>query len=127
MVKYPVKIGEKEVSASGVDLPISTKNSVIICKKINGMKLDKAKKFLQRLIDEKEDINGKHFTKTSVEILKVLENGESNAKYKGLENLVIKTISAETGAKRRRSKRRRSFGSRLKDTHIKLVLKEVKK
>lgn len=124
MVDYPVKIGEKEVSAAGTDLPISTKKSKIVCKKINGMKLKKAKSFLKRLLEKETSIKGKHYTKTAREILKVLENGENNANYKGLENPVIKTISAEEGPKRLRRKRKRNFGSELKNTHIKLVLKE---
>ena len=127
MANYPVKVGEKEVAASGSDLPISTKNSTLVCKKINKMKLEKAKKLLQDMINEKRSLAGKHYTKTATEILKILENGEKNAKYRGIENPVIKTISAERGAKRLRRKRRRSFGSELKNTHIKLVLKEGKK
>jgi len=127
MIGYPVEIKENEVKASGIGLQISTKNSVIVCKKLNKMKLDKAKIFLQNLIDKKANINKKHYTKTAKEILKIIESAEKNAQDKGLENLMIKTITAETGPNRIRTKRRRSFGSRLKNTHIKLVLKEVKK
>lgn len=127
MVGYPGKVGEREVSAAGTDLPISTKKSAIVCKKINKMELGKAKSFLKKLLEKEKDINGKHYTKTAKEILRVLENGENNAKYRGLENPVIRTISAEQGPKRLRRKRKRSFGSELKNTHIKLVLREGKK
>ena len=126
MVKYPVKVGEKEVSAASLNLEISTKNSVVVCRRLKGMKLEKAKNFLQRLIENKEDINRKHYTKTAKEILKVLEDGEKNAEYRGLENPVIKTLSVEKGPTRLRSKRQRSFGIKIKSTHIKLVLKEGK-
>ena len=57
----------------------------------------------------------------------MLESAEKNAEYKGLENTVIRTICAEKGSKRLRMKRRRSFGSRLKNTNIKILLKEGKK
>ncbi|MCD6478199.1 MAG: hypothetical protein J7K87_04315 [Candidatus Aenigmarchaeota archaeon] len=127
MVGYPVEVKENEVKAAGMNLPISTKNSVIVCRKLNNMKLDKAKKFLQDMIDGKRDINKKHYTKTAQNILELLELAEKNAKYKGLKNLKIKTISAERGPTRYRLKRRRSFGSRMKITHVKVVLKEVKK
>jgi len=127
MVGYPVEAKENEVKAAGIGLPLSTKKSTIVCRKLNKMKLDKAKKFLQDLIDKKADIDKKHYTKTAKEILNILESAEKNAQYKGLENLIIKTITAETGPNRIRMKRRRSFGSRLKNTHIKIVLKEAKK
>jgi len=127
MIKYPIKIEKEDVKASGIGLSISTKKSILICKKINNMNLNKAKKFLQDLIDEKRSINGKYFTKTCVEILNILESADKNAVFKGIENPVIKTICAEKGAKRMRMKRRRSFGSRLKNTNIKIVLKENKK
>ena len=127
MAGYPVKVGEKEVTVAGIDLPISTKNSIVVCRKINKMELEKAKKFLKLLIDRKIDIDGKHYTKTAKEILKILESGEKNAEYRGLKNPVIKTISAERGPTKLRRRRRRSFGSKMKSTHIKLVLREGKK
>lgn len=122
MIKYPVKVGEKETKTASMGLPISTKSSVLICRKINGMKTDRAKKFLQDLIDKKISINRKYFTKTSVEILKVLESAEKNAENRGMDSTVIRTICAEKGSKRMRMKRRRSFGSRLKSTNIKVVV-----
>jgi ribosomal protein L22 len=128
MVGYPVKIGEKEVIASGLNLPISTKNSTIVCKKINKMDLEKAKKFLEDLIKEKRNINGKHFTKTSEHILEILLSAENNIEYKGLDkkNFKIKTISAERGPTRMRRRRKRAFGAKLKNTHIKVVLESKK-
>lgn len=127
MVKYPVEAGKDEVRAAGAGLSISTKSSILVCRKINRMETKKAKRFLQDMIDEKRSMNGKYFTKTCREILTVLESAEKNAEYKGLENTVIRTICAEKGSKRLRMKRRRSFGSRLKNTNIKILLKEGKK
>ncbi|UCG95567.1 MAG: hypothetical protein JSV92_00775 [archaeon] len=124
MVKYPVKAGKEEVKAAGIGLPISSKKSVVVCRRINRMKLEKSKRFLQSMIEGKNDINGKRFTKTCKEILKILESAEKNAQYGGLENPVIKTISVEKGARRLRMRRRRSFGSALKNTNIKVILKE---
>ena len=73
MVGYPVEAKENEVKAAGIGLPLSTKKSAIVCRKLNKMKLDKAKKFLQDLIDKKADIDKKHYTKTAKEILNILE------------------------------------------------------
>ena len=126
MAGYPVEVGDKEVSVAGIDLPISTKNSIVICRKINKMTLEKAKRFLNDLIEKKIDINGKYYTKTAKEILKILESGEKNAEYRGIENPIIKTISAERGPNRRR-RRRVGFGNKMKSTHIKLVLRGGKK
>ncbi len=127
MVKYPVKAEKGEVKAAGIGLPISTKRSIMVCKKINKLELEKAKNFLEDMISGKREIERKHFTKTCKEILKILESGEKNAKYSGMEYPLIKTICAEKGAKRLRMKRRRSFGSSIKNTNIKLILKEGKK
>ncbi len=125
MIRYPVKVGENEVKAAGIALPISTKNSIIVCRKINGMPTEKAKKFLGDMIEGKRHINRKHYTKTCKEILKVLESAEKNAKNKGFEKTFIRTISAEKGVTRFRMKRRRSFGIEMKSTNIKIVLRAV--
>lgn len=122
MIKYPVKVNKDEVRAAGIGLPISSKKSIIICKKINKMDMEKSKRFLQNMIEGKESINGKHFTKTCARILEVLESAEKNAEFRGMENPAIKTICAEKGSKRLRAKRRRSFGSSIKNTNIKIVL-----
>lgn len=121
---YPVEVEEDEVKASGLDLPISHKKAKLICRKINGMKLLKAEFFLNRLMNKKENLQGKHYTKTCKHIKEVLENAKNNAVYKGLaeDKVRIRTISAEKGPTQRRM-RRAGLGNRLKRTHIKVVLK----
>jgi len=127
MVKYPVEVGKDEVKAAGIGLPISTKNTVLICKKINRMELNKAKRFLQEMMERRRNIKGRYYNKTCNGIMEILESAEKNAEYKGIENPVIRTISVEKGPVRRRMKRRRSFGSFLKNTNIKIILKKGKK
>ncbi len=127
MIKYPVKTEKEDVKAAGIGLTISTKKSIIICRNLNGMKLERAMSFLQEVINGKNNINGKHYTKTCMDIVKVLESAGKNAEFKGLETPVIKTICAEKGSRRIRMKRRRSFGRFFKNTNIKVVLKEGKK
>lgn len=123
MVNFPVKTQEKDVKAAGLNLNISTKKSIKVCKKLNKMKLRKAENFLKDMMKRKRNLNGKHYTKTCKQILEVLNNAKNNAKYKGIneEKLRIKTISAEKGSTRRRL-RRSGFGNRMKNTNIKIVL-----
>lgn len=123
MIKYPVEAEKDEVRTAGIGLPISAKSSILICRKINRMETAKAKEFLQDVIDKKRCINRKYPIKACQEILRILESAEKNAENKGLENTVIRTICAEKGSNRMRMKRRRSFGSRLKNTNIKVIVK----
>ena len=124
---YTFKPEKAYARAYGRNIPISTKDAILICKKIRKKSFFKSKKLLEDLKMKKISLGGKYYTKAVTNILKLLESAEKNAQYKGLENLIIKTITAETGPNRIRMKRRRSFGSRLKNTHIKIVLKEAKK
>ncbi|MFP4045485.1 MAG: uL22 family ribosomal protein [Candidatus Aenigmatarchaeota archaeon] len=126
MVGYPVEIKEDDVKAAGVNLRISNKKARKVCKEINRnkMKLEEAKQFLEDLIDGKKDIGGKHYTSASEAVLEVLENAESNATDQEIspEKLRIKTISAEPGSTFRRRRRRNDFGTKLKTSHVKVVL-----
>lgn len=120
MAGYPI---EGKVKAAGLDLPISPKTSRIICRRISGLPVGRAERFLQGLVDGTEDINGKHFTKTADFILQVLRSAKNNAETKGIEgDLRILVAVAEKGARRYRAKRRRSFGVEMKNTHIKVIL-----
>ena len=51
--------------AKGKNLQISLKDSILISRKIKGMKLDKARKFLEDLVNKKVSIEGKYYTKTA--------------------------------------------------------------
>ena len=93
---------EKEIAkASGMSLPISTKQSIEICNFIRNKTLEKAKAILERVLEKKEAIPFKRFgsdtghkrgaigagrypQKTAKEILKVLDSVEANAQAKGL-------------------------------------------
>ncbi|MCD6529901.1 50S ribosomal protein L22 [Candidatus Bathyarchaeota archaeon] len=134
------------VKASGREVSISHKAAREICKTIKGMKLEVAKDFLQKVILKKAPVPfrrykkkvahqrglqkfyaGRYPVKAAKEILKVLENAEANAEYKGLdtEGLYIIHASAYPGIKRKKFIPR-AFGrsSPYFDTlcHIELVL-----
>ncbi len=126
MVGYPVEVEEKNVKASGINLRISRKKAHMICKEMNRnkMKFERAKEFVENLIEGEENIDGKTYRKAAEGILEVLENAENNAEFKGMDKskLRVKTITAEPGTTLRRMRRRRDFGNRLKTANVKLVL-----
>lgn len=106
---------------------ISLKHSVILCKKLKGKKLSRAKSFLQNLIDKKESIDGKYYTKASSEMLKLLECVEANSKQKNMnvERLFISRIKADKGFTFLLPKSKAKFrGRRGKVTNLEVVVKE---
>ncbi|MDI3483499.1 MAG: large subunit ribosomal protein [Methanobacteriaceae archaeon] len=119
-IKYAYK-GEDEAKiarAAGFRLQISPKHAVEICRELKGMKLEEAKDYLKEVIQMKRPVpfkrynrkvghrrglrgwdSGRYPVKAAEHILKVLENAEANAEYKGLdtENLKIIHISSHRG------------------------------
>jgi ribosomal protein L22 len=122
-MKYAISSKEK-VRALGT-FSISSINATKVCKQLNRKKFSDAKKFLEGLIDEKHSIRGKYFTKTSKEILKLLNQLESNAKAQNVDTSSLNLfISAHKGATMYRSKRDRRHGVQLKSAHIQAVLSD---
>jgi large subunit ribosomal protein L22 len=140
---------EKTVKASGRELRISHKHAREVCKTIKGMRLDKAKKYLEQVMAKKQPVPfrkhtkklghrhgmqkamvGKYPVKAAANILKVLESAEGNAEFKGLdtERLRIIHASSYTGMKLKRAIPRAFGRSSPKNktlTHIEIVLKEI--
>jgi ribosomal protein L22 len=106
---------------------ISLKHSLVLCKELKGKKLEKGKKFLENLIAQKVNIDGKYYTKAAKNFLDLLKTGEANAIQKGLnpEKLFIKQITADKGL---RFYRPRSLWhlrrERIKAVNLKLELEE---
>ncbi len=140
---------EKSVKASGRELRISPKHTREICKTIKGMRLEKAKKYLERVIIEKQPVPFRRFTKklghrhgmqkamvgkyprkSALHVLKVLESAEGNAEFKGLdiERLRVIHASAYPGIKLKRAMPR-AFGRSTPKyktlTHVEIILKEI--
>lgn len=106
---------------------ISFKKTLVLCRKLKGIKLDKAKKLLEDLIDKKMHIDGKFFTNASKKILELLKSAEANAKQKNLnmERLFVKIAKVDKGEKFIRPKSRFKFrGREAKSTNIEIVLEE---
>lgn len=140
---------ETMIRASGRELRISPKAAREICAAIKGMMLDEAKGFLRNVIEKKVAVPyrrykkklphrrglkgaGRYPVKAASRILKVLENAEANAEYKGLDTESLKIIHAAAypGAKIRRYMPR-AFGRSTPKfetlCHVEVVLEQVKK
>ncbi len=116
---------EKYAKANGVNLSISTKSSVLICRKIRGKKVDVAEKFLSDLLEKKRSIDGKYYTTAVKEILKLLRSCKANAENLDLDtdNLIVHA-SAHKGPTIKRRRRKSGFGNRMKITNIEIMLIE---
>ncbi|ADP77655.1 LSU ribosomal protein L22P [Methanothermus fervidus DSM 2088] len=146
---YRPKNKNKAAKAIGRELQISTKHSVEICREIRGMMLEDAKRYLKEVMEKKRPVpfkrynkkvahrkglqgwpSGRYPVKAAREILKVLENAEANAEYKGLdtERLKITHISAHK-ARPIRGWIPRAFGRstpfNTSRTHIQVILEEI--
>lgn len=138
----------KIAKSMGRALKISPKHSVEICNQLRGRNVSKAKTYLNQVINMEKPVpfkrhnkkvghrkglngwpSGRYPVKAASEILKVLENAEANAEYKGLEvdNLKIIHISSHRGFIIRGG-RPRAFGRatpfNTPTTHIQIVLGE---
>ena len=142
---------EKTAKVAGRELRISPKHAREICNTIKGMKLDKAKTFLEQVIAKKTPVpyrryrlktphrhgmqkasTGRYPVKAARNILKLLEGAEANAEFKGLdvENLRVLHASAYPGFKVKRSiERAMGRASPRFETlvHVELVLEQTEK
>ncbi len=75
----------KSAKAFGRGLRVSRKSSVIVCKKVTGMRSDKARQLLENMVSQKQGLDGKFYTNTSREILSLIGSAEKNADSKGLD------------------------------------------
>ena len=141
---------EKTAKASAREIRVSPKHATEICKTIKGMKLPKAKTYLQQVIKIEKPVPfrkhkkkqphrrglqktpaGKYPQKAAQKILKKLKEAETNAEFKGLdtENLRIIHASAYPGMKIKRYKPR-AFGRMTPHfetlCHIELILEQTK-
>jgi len=114
---------DKTAKASGREVRISPKAAREVCQELRGLRLEAAKSFLEEVIALRQAVpyrrhdkkighrrglqkadSGRFPVKTSKVILRVLENAENNADYKGLdlERLRVTHISAYSGRVLRR-------------------------
>ncbi len=139
---------EETAKAIGMELRISPKWSVEVCREIRGKDLFKAKALLEDFIAMKKAVPvkrykggvahrkglqrasaGRYPVKTADHILTVLESAQANAEYKGLdpERLYVKHISTQMG-RTIRGFRARAYGRATPNdeetTNIQVILEE---
>lgn len=134
---------EHMARAIGMALPISFKQSVEICNFIKNKNVSYAKKLLKDVINKKAAVPFKRYNfdlghkkkagparypkKASDRIIRLIENAESNAQFKGLNtsNLVIAHVSAHKAGKAwhfgRKSRRK------MKRTNVEIIVEEKAK
>jgi len=135
---------EKMARACKRNVPISHKFAREIGKEIKGKKLEKAKRYLEEVIEMKRPVPitrynsdlahkpgvgpGRYPVNTAKEILDLLNSVEKNAQNKGLDvkNLYIVSFLVMKGSKFFRPRRRDMAGQRRKNTHISVVVEERK-
>ena len=142
---------EKTAKVAGRELRISPKHAAEICRTIKGMKLEKAKTFLEQVMAKKTPVpfrryrkkiphrhgmqkfsSGRYPVKAAKNILKLIEGAEANAELKGLdvENLRVIHASAYSGYKiRNYVERSQGRGSPKYEylVHVELVLEQTEK
>ena len=116
MPKYSTEMDpDKTAKAYGYELHCSQKDSMNLAYALKGMHTEKAKKFLEEIIEMKRPLPavfhkrkrahqkgigpGSYPQKAARYMLKVVKNAENNAEYKGFdaENMKIVHISAYQG------------------------------
>jgi large subunit ribosomal protein L22 len=136
---------ERSVRCSGRELRISPKAATEICRAIKGMRIDDAKQFLEGVAAKKRPIAyrryakevphkshserwdaGRYPIKAAAQIIRLLEELQSNAEYKGLDvdRLRIVHAASHRGMKMRNFLPRafgRSSPSYNTLTHVELI------
>jgi large subunit ribosomal protein L22 len=146
-MKYSTDLDpEKTAKAYGYELHCSPKDSRNIARAIRGMKLESAKSYLQEIADMKRALPaiyhkrkvahrkgigpGSFPEKAARYILKILQNAENNAEYKGfdVENMRIAHATAYRGRITKgfmpRAQGRATDWNR-KTTNVEIILEEV--
>lgn len=136
------KSEENTAKAVGRNLNISPKQGTEICKYVRGRPLNQAKMLLQQAIDGKRAVPftrfsnglghkpgisaGRYHPKACSQILTILQSAEANAKNKGYSSSDLKVvhISMQIGPRNPHYGRQRR--SIFKNSHIEVVLQEVK-
>lgn len=99
---------ENMTRAVGINLPISTKQSVMVCQAIRGLHIEKAVKVLSDCIEHKKAIPytrynhdtghkkemaaGRYPEKAATEIRKIVQSAQTNGQFKGLSSANLKVI-----------------------------------
>ena len=147
MPKYTTQVdSEKSAKAYGYELHCSPKDSTNLAYAIRGMKSEQAKKYLEEVIALKRPLPaifhkqkvhhqtgigpGSFPKKAAAYMLKILENAENNAEYKGfdVENMTITHIATYRGREIKAMMPRaqgRATDKNEQTTNIEIILQEA--
>jgi len=109
--RYSLEVEEPCAKAYGRELRISCKHAEEICRAIKGMSLEECKKFLESVIRKEVAVPfrrhnkklghrrgcggaGRFPVKAAKEFLKLLQNAEANATYKGMAPEKLRIVHA---------------------------------
>jgi ribosomal protein L22 len=116
---------EKFAKANIRNAKISTKNTAKLCRLIRGKKLKVAKNLLEDLVSGSRSLDGKYYTKTAKEMLRIMNSCIKNAEFLNMETeKLFVHASAHMGTIMRRRRRKGAFGSRMKTTNVEFILIE---
>ena len=116
---------KKSAKVYGRGINVSGRSSAIVCRKVTGMNLEKAKKLLENLLVEKHSLDGKYYTNVSRELLHLIKSAESNAEVKGLDSSRLQVhASSHKGFTFMRPRRMKLRGMQKKMTNLQVVLVE---
>lgn len=104
---------------------ISTWAATKVCRLINRKRFEVAKKLVDDLCKGKITIKRKMYTKAARQIKNLLASVELNAKQRHNQEQINNSllfISSHKGPTQYRARRRRSFGVRLKSTHVQAII-----
>ncbi len=122
---YTFQPEERSARALGRNLRISRKSATILCRAIRRKPLTRAKRLLEDLAAERRSLGSKHYTKTAKEMLQLLQSCEKNADNMDLDkDRLFVHASAHKGTIMRRRRRKAKYGSRMKTTHLEIMLIE---
>ncbi len=120
---YTIQPEEKHAKAYGNNLRVSMKKSTKLSKFMRGKKLTVVRRFLNDLMSEKRNLDGKYYTKTAEAFISLLDSCEKNAENLGLEKgRLFFHSSAHMGNNLRRKRRKANFGSKMKTTNLEIIL-----
>lgn len=117
----------KTAVAKETNAVVSLKTSRLLLKEIKGKKVDRVKKFLENMLNQKADVDGQYHTKTTRKILGIVKAAEANAKNKtmNVERLFIKNARADKAERRMLAKSRAPHRGRIgKSANIEIVVEE---
>ena len=118
---YSMSFKEEHVRLFSHNVNISLKNARIVAGKIRKKSLREAMEYLEKLVKQEESIDGKYYTKTASELLKLLHSLRKNAEFRNMdwENLIL-YISPKKGTTIHRRRRKSGFGTRMKTCHVEM-------